>query len=753
MSNYDIKRLVEARKQMAAEGFYTFLVHGIDASGKCDCGKADCARPGKHPRFKSQGKDWGATIDPTQIEREIQYPFANIGLHCGLSSLVVVDVDPRNGGWDTLAKLEGQHGLLSAAIVVDTGGDGQHRYFQAQDGVAYPSKLGSGVDVQAGNKYVVVPPSRHQSGARYRWREGADPTTSSTFLTHLPEGFLSRPEPAGLELDERELDETDSAIARLKSALETISADCSRSDWLLILLAIHSTGWSCAEEIAREWSMTAPHLWDEQAFAAIWKSAKTDRDGRRTVRSIYYTAARNGWVDPDASAYAETHGDIDNGHRYAKANRGWLIHERATGKWREYRNGIFRVCETGQEVRAAKDIAEANLRDAAAQLATNPTDSSKATYSQALKVHRSAPRIAAMIEMAKAEPGMSVPDPTAFDRDPLMLGVDGGAIDLRTGKWLAASPRHMLSKCVGVRYDPVARCPRWERFLTDILEDQERVAFLQRFAGYSLTGLVDEEALLFMHGTGANGKSVMANVLAAVFGDYAVTVGSELLAVTKNEGEASRFKHRLVGARLALVNEVGQADTFNDQRIKEIVSREAIPTRALYGEAFDFSPTHTLWVRGNHKPAVRDAGDGLWRRFILLFFGRQFAPEDRVRDLDRQLLEAEGSGILNWCIAGCLQWQKGGLRTPASILQETAMYRNDTDVIGDWLATECEVRPGARCSIATIFASYQNHFATLGMTPMTRPAFVRMMVTRGFRRLKSNGKPYFVGIDVNLSDL
>ncbi|KTE23895.1 MULTISPECIES: phage/plasmid primase, P4 family [unclassified Sphingopyxis] len=555
------------------------------------------------------------------------------------------------------------------------------------------------------------------------------------------------------EPDERELDETDSEIARLKSALETVSADCSRNDWLLVLLAIHSTGWSCAEEIAREWSMTAPHLWDERAFAAVWKSASASREGGRTVRSIYYAAARNGWIDPDANIYAETLGDIDNGHRFAAANRGRLIHDRATGKWREYANGIWRLCETGQEVTAAKAVADANLREAGAKLSANPSDGSKADYGQALKVHRSAPRIAAMIDMAKAEQGMTVADPTAFDRNPLLLGVEGGAIDLRAGKWLAPSPAHRISKCVGVAYDPNATCPRWEAFLSDILADQEQVAFLQRFAGYSLTGLVDEEVFLFMQGAGANGKSVMANVLAAVFGEYAVTVGSELLAVTKNEGEASRFKHRLLGARLALVNEVGQADTFNDQRIKEIVSREAIPTRALYGEAFDFYPTHTLWVRGNHRPAIRDAGDGMWRRLILLPFARQFAPDERVRDLDRQLLEAEGSGILNWCIAGCLRWQKIGLQVPPSILQETAMYRDDTDVIGDWLATECDMRPDARCSIATIFASYQNHFAMLGMTPMTRPAFVRMMGTRGFRRLKSNGKSYLLGIDVSFGDL
>lgn len=302
-------------------------------------------------------------------------------------------------------------------------------------------------------------------------------------------------------------------------------------------------------------------------------------------------------------------------------------------------------------------------------------------------------------------------------------------------------------------YDPKAACPRWETFLSDILASEEEVRFLQRFAGYTLTGLVDEEVFLFMQGSGANGKSVMANVLSKVLGDYAVTVGSELLAVTKNESEANRYKVRLRGARLASVNEVGQNDTFNDQRVKEIVSREAISARMLYGEAFDYFPSHKLWVRGNHRPAILDSGDGMWRRVILLLFQRHFSPNERVSDLDRQLLAEEGSGILNWCIAGCLQWQKYRLSVPSSIARETAQYRDDTDVVGDWIATECERRRDLRCSVSTIFASYQNYCVRIGMNPKSQPAFVRMMGTKGYRRKTSNGKPYLEGIDVNLGEL
>ena len=137
-----------------------------------------------------------------------------------------------------------------------------------------------------------------------------------------------------------------------------------------------------------------------------------------------------------------------------------------------------------------------------------------------------------------------------------------------------------------------------------------------------------------------------------------------------------------------------------------------------------------------------DSGDGMWRRLILLAIDRQFAPDERVRDLDRQLLEEEGSGILNRCIAGCLEWQKHGLGIPTTVSRETAQYRDDTDVVGEWIATECEVRPGLRGSLVPLFESYRDSCGRAGIAPKSKPAFVRMMSTKGYRRGASNGKPY-----------
>src|SRR5262249_27070181 len=110
-------------------------------------------------------------------------PEANVGIRTGAASgLLVLDIDPRNGGHDSLAKLEGHHGRLPETVEALTGGGGRHLFF-AHSGGSFPSKLFlPGVDLKADGGYVVVPPSLHPSGRRYEWRLGAGPGTKALAL-------------------------------------------------------------------------------------------------------------------------------------------------------------------------------------------------------------------------------------------------------------------------------------------------------------------------------------------------------------------------------------------------------------------------------------------------------------------------------------------------------------------------------------------------------------------------------------------
>jgi len=242
---------------------------------------------------------------------------------------------------------------------------------------------------------------------------------------------------------------------------------------------------------------------------------------------------------------------------------------------------------------------------------------------------------------------LSIADPTALDADPWMLGVRNGVVDLRSGKLLPADPAMRMTKQCEAAYDQGAACPRFLKFLDEVFQgDAEMIGYVQHQLGYALTGSVDEETIFFWFGRGANGKSVLANLISGVAGSYAGHISPDLLRVGREaKSTAERAILKLVGLRMAWMNELSDGEIWDDGRLREITSREKIAARYLYGEMFDFLPTHKLFVRGNNKPAIRDGTDGTWRRLQLIGFERQFSEEERIPDLDKQILVEERDGI------------------------------------------------------------------------------------------------------------
>ena len=192
-----------------------------------------------------------------------------------------------------------------------------------------------------------------------------------------------------------------------------------------------------------------------------------------------------------------------------------------------------------------------------------------------------------------------------FDLNPMFFGVENGMLDLRSGDLLDPSPDQMISKIGRVFFDKSATAPQFQQFLQQFMPDAEMCGFLQRAVGYTMTGSVDEEVIFFMYGVGANGKSLFGNIIHALLGEYSVSLGAALITKNKHENEAERLKARLPGARLAQINEVAQGDIWDDQRMKELASREPISARYLHKEAFQFNPTHK--IMGAWQPHARRA--------------------------------------------------------------------------------------------------------------------------------------------------
>jgi putative DNA primase/helicase len=268
----------------------------------------------------------------------------------------------------------------------------------------------------------------------------------------------------------------------------------------------------------------------------------------------------------------------------------------------------------------------------------------------------------------------------------------GGPSQVPQAEILPHDRGDLITKMVGANYDPAARAPVWEAFLERVQPDPDMREFLRRWFGYCLTGITSEQKLAFFFGGGRNGKSTAVDVIARILGDYASTIPIETLtgADQRKGSDATPDLVRLPGARLVRASEPEQGQKMKEALIKALTGGEPIMIRRMMQEFVEIVPEFKLTISGNHRPEVRGADDGIWRRIMLVPFAEQI-PADEVDAELPEKLWSERDGIFAWMVAGCLDWMAGGLRPPAAVVEATQEYREDSDPLRTFLTTECEI--------------------------------------------------------------
>lgn len=389
--------------------------------------------------------------------------------------------------------------------------------------------------------------------------------------------------------------------------------------------------------------------------------------------------------------------DVGNGKRLVDATREKL---RYVPEWKQW------LVWNGQrwehtDVHAVKRLAHAVIvdmyREAGGAQAINGE-----LAKWALKSETSS-RIDGMI--AEAQPYL-IARPSEFDASPWLLNVANGVVDLRTTELSPHDPKLMLTKMVNVEYTDRTSSARWDHFLRTIFHnDEELMYYVQRAVGYTLTGLTDEHCLFFCYGNGANGKSTFMKALSIVAGDYGTTSSVEALLDHRQDGEgATPMIAGLVGKRFAMASEMPEGRKLNESRVKDITGGDAITARTLYGKPFVFTPSHTLWITGNHKPRITGLDLGIWRRLRILPFTATIPEAQRrdPRDIEAMFYE-EADAILQWCILGAYLWYKNGLGTCAAVERATMEYRGEEDIVARFLQQRCFMNPTAQISKGRLY--------------------------------------------------
>ncbi|MBS0441182.1 MAG: PriCT-2 domain-containing protein [Proteobacteria bacterium] len=532
--------------------------------------------------------------------------------------------------------------------------------------------------------------------------------------------------------------ETPDRVAWVRARLDAIDPDCSRDEWRDATWAVASTGWHCARELALAWSQRGTKF-DAAEFDKLWGSYRADAGGP-TLGTLDHLAKKHGFAPPVVASSDPLPIGTDAWHarEFARTMCGRLLFVHGSGRWARWDGTHWTWCGEGHDVRAAVAYAEGLLRkaqDAERTLGVN--------HPQAIAMHKDAARLSSakaitnMLTLARAMPEVSLADAGQFDADPWLLGVTNGVVNLKEGTLLAPDPRMLVMRQCGAAFDRGAECPQWLRFLNEVFQgDAETVDYVQRLAGYCLTGDVGAELLHFMYGFGANGKSVFANVFGHVMGGYVyhATIGL-LVHDARDTGKGPNPDMvRMAGARVVYVNETEQGARLSEVTMKALVSTEPVTTRELYGSPFTFVPTAKLLVRGNHKPVVTGTDNGIWRRLRLLPFLRQFNDDERDDGLTARLV-AEADGILQWALEGLRKWQRHGLKPSGAVDRASAAYRRDMDVVGQWLDDECSTaNPQAFVTVSAAYTAYSQHCQRSGMRAHSQNALTRELERRGIEK-------------------
>jgi putative DNA primase/helicase len=340
--------------------------------------------------------------------------------------------------------------------------------------------------------------------------------------------------------------------------------------------------------------------------------------------------------------------------------------------------------------------------------------------------------IDAAVRLARSEKGIVVSE-CDLDTDLMVLNLPNGVLDLRSQTLQPHSPRNLITHLADVTFDPTATAPTWERFIQEVMGgDPDLIRFLQQVSGIAVTGDVREQFLCIHHGNGRNGKSTYLNTMSKMLGTYATPGPANMLIAKGNFGrEPELLFDSLKGRRFVTASETDEGAKFSEATAKLLTGGDRLLTRGVFKDSKAANPTWHIHAAVNHTPVVTGRDEGIWRRVKLIPWSQTFDGKREDPSLGHKLA-AEMSGILNWCLQGLADWQANGLITPEKVRLATKRYREDSDLIGAWIAERCSVGPGFMAATTPLFEDYAQWCKANNEMCMTGTAFGIRMEERGF---------------------
>jgi len=320
-----------------------------------------------------------------------------------------------------------------------------------------------------------------------------------------------------------------------------------------------------------------------------------------------------------------------------------------------------------------------------------------------------------------------------MDKDPYLLNVLNGVVDLRSGQLIHRTPSDFFSYCLPVPYNPDVTSELWQRTLYEnVDENREMLHFVQRAVGYSFTGSTREEKMFYIYGPARSGKGVFTQTIQALMGLPLFTqVDFGVLTANRGDDRQNFSLAPLKASRFVSASESSKYEKLNEATVKTCTGRDAINAAFKYQTPFTFVPQFKVWLTSNHPPVGDTEDDAFWGRIATIHFPRTHLGAENV--MLKESLEDQDTltGILTWCVQGARAWYEEGLGIPRQVFQNTQQHRIDQDHIKQWMDEECTVNNDFSAPFEDLYASYKHWCNRNGVVAYQNRNFSKGLQNKG----------------------
>jgi putative DNA primase/helicase len=346
---------------------------------------------------------------------------------------------------------------------------------------------------------------------------------------------------------------------------------------------------------------------------------------------------------------------------------------------------------------------------------------------------------------------MLVCDASELDASEHKIGCLNGIIDLSSGSHSAPDRAAKITKLLNVEHDPDADCPKFKKLVRDMLgDDQDKIDFVQRLAGYWLTGSTKFHIFPILVGDAATGKSTFVNAIKAVMGDYATDMMPNTLFETSANAVAQYDLATLRGRRFVVAQEAESEQRLRASLVKSLTGGDTLKVRLPYQDPWSMPPSAKFLMVANRRPNLDALDNGLKRRVVIIECGEAMPKQKRDVDLAEKL-NSEKSGILNWLLAGWSEVRRSGLDIPAVVQEASSQFFNDRNELGAFWE-ECVAKaPGEKVPVGELYQAYCSYCAQEAVKARGQREFGQLLRTiLKVEQCRTGSTRYWKGIRLDL---